>query len=224
MNTIKTLIIHFSNTIPSKDILAFRGAIIASLEKDSILFHNHTEDGLRYSYPLIQYKRIGGKATIVCLGEGTESIGEFFSSANHEFDLNGKKGVFTIDTVRAYETTVDCTDTFFYYHLHSWLPLNQENYAIYNSLEGVVEKAQMLEKILIGNILSLLKGFDIYLDKQLIVNITHIIKEKTIRYKKVRFTGYDLEFKANIQLPNYIGIGKSASSGFGILTRNYKHE
>ena len=224
MNTIKTLNIFFSNPIPNKELLFFRGAVIASLEKDSILFHNHLDDGFRYSYPLIQYKRIQGKAAIVCIGEGTEDIGEFFSSSNFEFDINGNKKVFVIEKVKAQEATINIDDDFIYYRLHSWLPLNQENFALYNDLEGIVEKTQMLEKILIGNILSMLKGIQFFTDKQLVVNITNILKEKSLRYKKIKFTSFDLEFKSNIQLPNYIGIGKSASIGFGILTRSKKQK
>ena len=31
---------------------------------------------------------------------------------------------------------------------------------------------------------------------------------------------FDVEFKANITLPQYVGVGKNASIGFGILTKN----
>lgn len=72
------LIIQFANEITSQEIQLFRGAVIASLNEKDILFHNHTEDGVVYRYPRIQYKRIHKKAAIVCLKEGIKSIGEFF--------------------------------------------------------------------------------------------------------------------------------------------------
>ena len=80
MKIIKTLIIRFANPIRSKEIPFFRGAVIQSLEQKNILFHNHTENGFRYSYPLIQYKSLGGKAAIVCVDNGTEAIGEIFNN------------------------------------------------------------------------------------------------------------------------------------------------
>ena len=66
MNYTNILTIKFSNHISKEEIPLFRGAVISTLEQNNILFHNHNDDNsLRYSYPLIQYKRIGGCAAIV---------------------------------------------------------------------------------------------------------------------------------------------------------------
>jgi hypothetical protein len=79
MNYTKTLIVFFKNDIKPFEIPKFRGAIINSLEENNILFHNHLENSnFRYSYPLIQYKCINKSAAIVCVGNGTEAIGNFF--------------------------------------------------------------------------------------------------------------------------------------------------
>jgi hypothetical protein len=56
MDKIKTLTIIFNNEISQQQIPLFRGAIIDTMDNANILFHNHDEDNLRYSYPLIQYK------------------------------------------------------------------------------------------------------------------------------------------------------------------------
>lgn len=64
VNTIKTLIIIFDYKLKINEIPLFRGAIIDSTQNDNNLFHNHLDDSkYRYAYPLIQYKRIGGKLT-----------------------------------------------------------------------------------------------------------------------------------------------------------------
>ena len=51
MYKLLTIIIQFENEIEAKAIPFFRGAVIASLDEKNILFHNHDEDKLRYSYP-----------------------------------------------------------------------------------------------------------------------------------------------------------------------------
>lgn len=223
MNSIKTLIITFTNSITTRDIPLFRGAVIASLDKKDINFHNHTENGFRYSYPRIQYKRIHGKAAIVCIGEGTESIGEFFSSNNYDFAINNETTTFQIEKVEAFENEFVFFEGNYYYHLHNWIPLNQENYNIYINAEGLIEKTRLLERILTANILSFLKSFNIFLKDHIDVSIIKILKKKPLRYKSITFIGIDLLFKTNVKLPNYIGIGKSASSGFGIITCYNNH-
>ena len=86
MSIVKLLIIQFNNTIERKEIPLFRGAVIEAVkDSDNILFHNHLGDGFRYAYPLIQYKRLQKRATIVCINEGTNSIGDFFSVCNFKF-------------------------------------------------------------------------------------------------------------------------------------------
>ena len=64
----EVLVIYFENEITPQEIPLFRGAIINSIDSDSLLFHNHTELGVRYGYPLIQYKSIAGRAVIVWIG------------------------------------------------------------------------------------------------------------------------------------------------------------
>ena len=82
MTEIKTLLIQFDNPIESEEIKFFRAAVISSLQEKDVLFHNHVEEGYRYAYPLIQYKRTHGKAAIFCIGEGVDAIYGYFTSNN----------------------------------------------------------------------------------------------------------------------------------------------
>jgi hypothetical protein len=107
----------------------------------------------------------------------------------------------------------------YHYRLHNWLPLNSENYNHYMNSESMVERIFILERVLIGNILSFLKGAGIHLDEQLILHITDITAQLAVTYKKVKLMAFDIEFKANIALPQYIGVGKNASVGCGVLTK-----
>ena len=220
MPNIPVLIIRFKNELQRYEVPSFRGAIIKSTSKssDNLLFHNHDGDKLRYSYPLIQYKTIQHKAAIVCLKEGTEQIGNFFANNQSTISLSTRQLDLEIDKISTVNYNVQLWNDTFYYRINQWQALNAENYAKYQSLEGVVAKCAFLEKILIGNILSFLKGVGIYLDDQLVCEITSISTPQLIAVKNIKVNCFDIEFKTNISLPDYIGIGKHSSLGFGILT------
>lgn len=215
---VKTLLLQFKNEIAMWEIPLFRGCVIHSMENTNLLFHNHDEDDkLRYAYPLIQYKRIGGKAAIVCIGEGTEAIGALFQSGNFTYQLGERSTIMDIEHVEAKQNIVQTWDSDFHYTLRKWLPFNSENYKMYKGMEGIAERMQFLQKILIGNMLSFCKGMNICVDKEITCSITNVLGERSYRHKGVNKLGLDIEFKTNISLPDFIGLGRGVSMGYGII-------
>lgn len=219
MNKTKLLLIRFVNPISQKEIHYFRGAIIQAMESAKVLFHNHQEEGFRYSYPLIQYKRIGGNAAIVCIGEGTEAIGEFFSNCNFDIVLGNTPLHLEVSQVKAEQVLIQVWDDLFSYTLRKWLPLNQSNYQEYMQLKSLSEQCAFLERILTGNLLSFASGFNIHFDQGVKVHITALEDVRTYSYKGFQMQGFDIQFKSNVSLPDYIGLGKSVSVGFGMVKR-----
>lgn len=221
MNQTKIITIRFKNSISSTDIEAFRGAVINALQDKDILFHNHNlqDKGFRYSYPLIQYKRINKKAAIFCLEDGTESIGKFFLDSDMILNLNGEVYKFEVESVKAYNHLIQVWNSNFRYTIRKWLALNQENYELYNKLESVAEKSAFLENILKANILSLAKGLDIFFEKQVECKITRLSEPRITRYKNVKMTMFDAEFLTNVSIPDYAGLGKGVSVGYGMAVR-----
>lgn len=221
MNQTKIITIRFKNSILSTDIEAFRGAVINALQDKDILFHNHNlqDKGFRYSYPLIQYKRINKKAAIFCLEDGTESIGKFFLDSDMILNLNGEVYKFEVESVKAYNHLIQVWNSNFRYTIRKWLALNQENYELYNKLESVAEKSAFLENILKANILSLAKGLDIFFEKQVECKITRLSEPRITRYKNVKMTMFDAEFLINVSIPDYAGLGKGVSVGYGMAVR-----
>ena len=106
MKKIKILYVRFANELQTNEIELFRGAILAKLQDASVLFHNHIKDNFRYSYPLIQYKRIAKKAAIVCIEEGTEAIGQLFSTGDFQFQLGERPVQMEITSIKAQQTLV----------------------------------------------------------------------------------------------------------------------
>ena len=209
--------IQFQNEILHNEIEMFRGAILNQLPESLILFHNHEGEGFRYSYPLIQYKRLHGKAFLVSLSDGTEAIGNLFSESDFHFRLGQRELKMEIASVWTKQVLVQVWNTDFTYRLSSWLPLNEKNYQEYLSLEGVAERILFLEKKLVGNILSFTKGIGLFVEQQIRCKILHVDAEYGILYKGVKMKAFNATFKTNISLPEYIGLGKGVSIGNGTL-------
>ncbi|MCI7069920.1 MAG: hypothetical protein MR982_02920 [Bacteroides pyogenes] len=223
MNHTKLLLLRFQNPITHTEIPSFRGAIINALKDKDILFHNHTSEnsGFRYSYPLIQYKRINKNASILCIESGTESIGKLFTHSNLELNINGRREKFIVDNIKAYKHLIQVWDTKFHYHIRKWLALNQENYERFEQLESIAEKSLFLENILKGNILSFAKGINLFVEKQIECKLTWISEPVLMRYKGIKMMALDAEFISNVSIPDFCGLGKGVSVGFG-TTVKYK--
>ena len=219
MKRIKILTVRFNNTILREELSWFRGAVLQATEDSDVLFHNHQEEGgLRYSYPLIQYKRINQKAAIVCLEKGADVIGQFFSACNFDVSLGERQVTLEVESVKAEQHLVQIWDGEFAYHIRRWLPLNHDNYEAYCQEESLAERCAMLERLLTANILSFAKGIGIHFDEQVVAKITQLDEPRTQYYKGVRLLSFDAEFKTNVSLPDYIGLGKGVSLGMGTVT------
>lgn len=218
---IRTLTVFYDTEISNREIPLFRGAVLKILgDKANVLYHNHTGgDTFRYSYPLVQYKRLNGKAAITCIEEGVDLVGQILSELYGPLTIGQREIVCQVSEVKASKTPVEIEESVSTYQLFHWLPLNSSNYALYQKTDELVEKIKILERVLTGNILSFLKGVDIHLDEQVRLSITEILKQQVVSYKQVKLMSFDLKFKANITLPPFIGIGKNASVGYGIVKR-----
>ena len=209
------------------EIPFFRGAILNVLHGEAnVLFHNHvSESSFRYSYPLIQYKRIQGKAAIVCLKEGTEAIGQFFSEGTFTLNIGNRLVKMELESVLPRKCLIQTWNSMFKYRIRRWLPLNSENYQKYKVMESISEKISFLEGILVANLLSFSKGMGIYMEKEIQCKLTSLHDPFLIKNKGVKLMAFDIEFITNMSLPDYIGIGKNASIGYGIIThvRNEKN-
>jgi len=226
LTKIKVLNITFENDLSFNDITKFRGAIINSLEDKEIsfLFHNHTQDGFRYKYPLIQYKVYNKKAGILCIEEGTEQIHNYFNSSNHNLMIGDKKEEFKIESINLNQFTMQVWDKWFNYSIINWLALNSDNYKKYEELNSEFEKDEFLENLLKANILSFAKGIDWTIDKPINVRINEIQSIRKIKYKDQLRLSFNINFKTNVFLPNYIGLGKGVSIGYGTVKQIYNNE
>jgi len=199
----------------SKDL---RGAI-ARLYPNEMLLHQHSEDGtVKYNYPLVQYKFIQKKCLIVGIEDGAKVvsglnlIGEIITLSHQEYRILKKEVSF--QESRYGITKIISSYSF----LTPWLALNESNYQKYNQFGSLEKRKAMLEKILIGNIISMSKSLGYTVPAPIKVSI-HKLKEVKTFLKGTPMLGFLGTFSVNFEIPDYWGIGKSVSRGFGTVRR-----
>jgi len=218
MNYVKSLIVKFENQIRTNEISMFRGAIINEDDnRDDILFHSHDGEELRYAYPLIQYKTINGRAVIVAIDAGTDSVARMMYPYERELSIGKRTETFTICESMACSTNVDYVAKPIKYRISQWMPFNKENYSTYTNTKDLIEQLELLKRTLIGNILSFAKGIGLHLEDELKIQILSTEECKPVIYKGQKMMAFNMEFTSNIRLPQYVGLGKGVRIGYGTI-------
>jgi len=216
--------IYFKNKFRTEEIPLFRGAISTIAGKEHILFHQHIDEGYRYSYPLIQYKVIGGKTMMLCIGNGMEEVKYFFRNNHRQVKAGNRMQKIEVSSMRQNWYRMKTHSIVETYRMHRWVALNQDNYRKYINIRSLKSKIQFLESILTGNILSFAKGIGWTIGDEIKMNILEITELHPIHIKKMNMMAFNVVFETNVFLPNYIGLGKFSSIGYGIVKRKVNPE
>ena len=220
LKRIRYLTVRFDTDLYDYELPAFRGAIVELVGSEHTLFHNHLSTGrFLYRYPVIQYKRIGSNPAIICLDEGVDEIHHVFNNASWDVQIGDRPVQLRIKDMRMNQFTMQAWEHRFPFCIRNWLALNQKNYEAYQELTGLVERITFLERILTGNILSMAKGLDWRIDREVIVRINDLSPLRWLRFKGQLLASFDADFSTNVFLPDFIGLGKGVSTGFGVVTR-----
>lgn len=215
---IKTMSVMFKNKLSFHEVPLLRGALLNMAHGDNILFHDHIGDKFRYSYPLVQYRTVDGQAAVLCLNDGIEVMKRLLSTVRDGNICIGKREEpLLVDSQVFRSDELAISDKENEYSIYRYLPLNQENYSKYRRMEGVVERYQLIEKCLLGNILSFAKSMGVFFEDKINLKLLEVFGINEFRYKKINMLGFDLKFKTNVTLPRHIALGKGVSIGFGII-------
>lgn len=218
MSKTRYLHIIFSAPIQAYDIPKFRAAVIEKTKRESTLFHNHIDDNsFIYRYPLIQYKVTDKKASMICLAEATEDIHYLLKQKKFDFRIGKEVIDYEIDDVRLKYERIQTWDVSFTYNIHNWVALNQDNHREYQNLGSLIERMQFLEQLLEKHIRIFMEAMGSEEVIPLKVKLQEIKGEKHIEYKNVFHLTFSMNFTCNLSIPNYIGLGKGVSVGFGIV-------
>ena len=225
MPKLRYLRIGFDAPIYPSEIPYFRSAVIEKTERQSSLFHNHKSDTeVIYRYPLIQYKSLYKKASIVCLESGTDDIHYLLQQRSLDFRIGSRQTEFAIEHIDLHYHQVQTWDTTFGYGIVDWLALNQTTHRRYRELApDPAAQLDLLTSILRGNILAFAKGINWWVEDKIQVEITELRRVKTLPLGKhgQHVLTFSLRFRTNVSLPDFVGLGKRVSVGFGVVKRVY---
>lgn len=216
---VKSLIFHFTCDGPVKGTPDKLRGFFADQFGEYTLIHQHlTDNKLLYRAPLIQYKIVNGKPFVLGINDGAEVLQKIYQDIDYlkigssEYQIKEKNIVLKTD----YFGTID--EQISYSFLTPWLALNEKNYKEYQKLGTWQKRKELLEKVLIGNIISISKSLGYTVPRQIVASINRL-KEVPTSLKSTPMLGFLGTFSVNFEIPDYWGIGKSVSRGFGTVIR-----
>jgi len=197
-----------------RDIPKLRG-FLASSFPEHIELHNHRDDNkFEYGYPFIQYKVINDTPTIIAINNAALTVYDVMNKIGGirlgDKLIKDYEGNFVMDKYR----TGIINKMLEYKFISPWVALNQANYKEYVKSDEN-EKNELLKKVLKGNILSMAKYMNYWIEEQLNVEVN--LKVVRVNYKNHAMTAFKGSFKVNFIIPDYLGLGKSVSRGFGTV-------
>jgi hypothetical protein len=200
-------------------------------------------------YPLVQFRSIKttildkksenrqfDTAALFGVGLGFEAIGALIGNIMIQNRFPKLKHI-EVDTD---ETLVSITQSPTRYRLNHWLPLNKvvkhkenivvDNYASWIAPMTMKERIAFLEGIIAGEIKDFCSaiGYEIPVEKLKVTLFDYKTLGKkpypTSKNGTLSYEAFDVIYEANILLPEYIGMGKGKSKGFGWQTQTNHHQ
>ncbi len=221
----RLLSISFDTPIQPWQVPAFRGAVARKVGLDHDLFHNHdNRNGLDtpeyiHRYPLIQYKQHRGRPMLICLDAGVDALHHLFQQPDLTIEMANTPRALRVAQLDMHEHNFDSAGETCRYHLRDWLALNEDNYAAYQRCDGLVAQITLLERILQNQLVALCYAFSHVPTAALEVRIQDLRDRRWADYKDLKMWCFSLEFSTQLQLPNYLGIGKGTSTGWGVVRK-----
>lgn len=215
---LKTLTLTLKSDRPVEESAAKLRGFFSTRFNEYALLHQHIDvDKLLYRYPRIQYKILEGAAIVLGIEEGAEVLKEIYDQYD-EIQL-GESAYIIVERgilIKEEEFGIS-TEIISYEIITPWIALSQQNYQRYVESKGE-ERRELLQKTLIGNILSASKGLEYVILDEIKLGIGRMRRRKC-ELKGTTFIGFLGEFMVNFQIPDYMGLGKSVSRGFGTVRR-----
>lgn len=204
------------NRIRPYHISRMRGYIAKKFPQYLELHHHIEKNRLLYKYPFIQYKALKGIPIILAIHTGAKILKQIYDKVDEIQIENNHQLIFEKQIVMKNEMFCIASQPIAYQFITPWLSLNQDRYKEYKSINRD-ERRELLNKILIGNIISVAKALGYKIAER--IEAKTEVYSKRVTLKGIAMIGFMGKFKVNFNLPDYIGLGKSVSRGFGTIKR-----
>lgn len=202
------------NQVNHRDASKLRGYIANQFPHYIELHHHLEKNRVLYKYPCIQYKVIKGIPMVIGINSGVKILQTIYGFVD-ELEFEGETRIIYEKYITLKDEPFGISREMMAYHfLTYWLALNEKNYQRYKFL-GRKGQIELLHRILIGNILSMAKSLQyVVLDE---IKVKTRLKPVKTELKAIPMIGFTGKFQVNFNLPDYIGLGKSVSRGFGTI-------
>jgi hypothetical protein len=151
---------------------------------------------------------------LVGINQGSELLTKLFLKINH-INIDGSNYVVNSKNITNANIEINDFDKLKEYKFSTlWMALNQQNHKKYKIISED-EREQFLNTTLQNNILSFYKGVGIFITEKIMVKGKFY--EKSTKFKDKDMLAFTGSFITNAVMPDFIGIGKSVSRGFGSI-------
>jgi Cas6b C-terminal domain/Cas6b N-terminal domain len=225
MSQLRILSVTFDTHLDPWELPRFRGAIAHKVGLEHEWFHNHDNEtgGYHQRYPLIQYKLNpqGGinRPMLLCLEHGVEEAQRFFSQPDWGLRIGEKDHEMRIARLNVEQHRLAVLEKAVPYRIHKWKAFNPENFDVFRPMVSIAEQCAFLERLLATHIIAFAGGVGWEVPERFQVRITDLIKREWVDQKGIKVLAFTLDFQCNVALPSFIGLGKGASIGYGVLRR-----
>ncbi|WP_410507515.1 CRISPR-associated endonuclease Cas6 [Methanosarcina hadiensis] len=186
------------------------------------LFHNHYPNGksiYRSKGAAFQFKVINNEVFILALDEGADFAQSFQWPQIINMPLGKNQLVVELElfSKTKKQSSFQKSESKYYRNVSPYIALNQKNQKEYLSFSEI-EKRAAIEKGLINHILTAAKWCGVTVSHKLEINLILMREGIPIKIKDdLSFVPFDVMFECNTEIPDYIGIGKFVSRGYGTV-------
>ena len=203
-----------NETYTMRDLEKLRGFLADKYRKNTV-FHNHLSDGYNYTYPKLQYKLIKNMLSIMGIGEDVTEINKKLFEEIDYLNIDGNL-IFDIQKeIEIFDDEIEFMgDKMYEYRFVTpYLPLNDKNFSKY------LRRDYTLEQAITNNILEVLKGLGIWLEKENKIYVSADLQITSRDLKNVNMIAFIGNFYTNIKFPDYFSLGKRKSLGYGTFVK-----
>ena len=203
-----------NETYTMRDLEKLRG-FLADKYRENTVFHNHLSDGYNYTYPKLQYKLIKNMLSIMGIGEEVTEINKKLFEEIDYLNIDGNL-IFDIQKeIEIFDDEIEFTgDKMYEYRFVTpYLPLNDKNFSKY------LRREYTLEQAITNNILEVLKGLGIWLEKENKIYVSADLQITSRDLKNVNMIAFIGNFYTNMKFPDYFSLGKRKSLGYGTFVK-----
>lgn len=208
----------------TRDGHKLRGFFGNFFKEYSPLLHNHfegDEQKFRYSYALVQYKVINRVPVLVGIAEAAELLVSLFLKIKF-IDIDGKRIEVLSKNIKHETLEIGVSDELYSYRFENlWMGLSQKNHQQYQKLLEEKEKVKFLASLISSNILTLFGDLGLNLrGTEARILVKYIPSEPVLSsFKNQKMLCFGGTFTTNALLPDFLGLGKSVSRGFGTIVQ-----